>query len=99
ITSQIKPLSLTKCVNHLFVDDFYDLLSRVECLSYLSPNRTLSHAGNEILDYCVVDVRFQQCQAHLTHGDVNIRLRELSSAAELCKYTIESVGQVFKHGA
>ena len=50
-------------------------------LDYLYANRTLAYTGDEILDHAIVDVSFQQSQAHFTHGSINISRREFSPAA------------------
>ncbi len=83
----------------LLVDDFNDHLGGGQALHHLAAHGPLGHPAGELLGNLVVDVRFQQGQAHFPHGFFHVRLGELALAAELFKGIAQFFCQAFKrHG-
>jgi hypothetical protein len=44
-----------------------------------------------------MDIRFEEREAYFAHRGIHICFREFAASAELIKYLIESVREVFKH--
>ena len=98
LAGQVEALGHSQGGDQLFVDDFNDLLRRIQGFRDFQPNRAFAHPGNEVFDHGVVDIGFQQRQAHLAHCHINIRRREFAPAAQLRENIVQAFGQVLKHG-
>ena len=82
--------------NQLFVDDLDHLLGRGQALHDLLTHSALGHLRAEVLGDLIVDIRFQQCHAHLAHGGLDICLGQLAVTAQLFEHTGKAVGKGFK---
>jgi hypothetical protein len=65
------------------MDDLDDLLRRVEGLRHLGAPRPLLQPGDELLDHRQRDVGFQQRQADLPRGGVDVGVGEPTLRAQL----------------
>ena len=72
-----------RSVGEFLVDDLDDLLGRGQRPHDLFPHRPLPDALDEGLGDLIVDVGFQQRQAHLAQGLAHLGLGELAPAFEL----------------
>jgi hypothetical protein len=63
------------------------LLAWVEGLGDFLSNRAFAHPPNKVFYHAVIDIGFQQGQAHLAHCRVNIRLGKLSAPAQAVEHT------------
>ena len=97
-TAEVEAVGRAEGGDQLFVDDFDDLLARVQGARTLMADGALTHTANELSSHTIVDICFEQSHAHFSHGNVNIRLGQFPVAAELFKYLIQAFGQVLKHG-
>ena len=68
-----------------------------EALRDLRAERVLPHAGDELLYDLVVDVRFEQGEAHLAQGLVEVLLGDGAAAAEASEDALQLVGEGVKH--
>ena len=69
----------------LLVDDFDDHLGGGEALHHLAAHGAVGDFLGELFGHLVVDIGFQQGQAHFPHGFLYVRLGELALAAQLFK--------------
>jgi hypothetical protein len=80
------------------MDDLDDLLTWSEAFGNLYANGTFTDAGNESLDYPVMNIRFQQRQSNLAHCAVNIGLIQLSAFTQVFENAVKPAAQALKHG-
>ena len=83
--------------DQLLVHDLDDLLGRRQAAHDFGAHGPFLDRGHKILDHFEVDVRFQQGQAHFTHGRVDVRFRQFALAAQLVKDSLEFVSKTLKH--
>ena len=84
---------------HLIVDNLYDLLGGGQALQYLVSNGLFGDRGDEILGHFVVDVGFQEGEAHLPHGLLHVGFFQFSLGAQPFKRFAQLIGKAFKcHG-
>ncbi len=74
---------LAEQIDQFVVDDFDHLLSRGQAVHHLDADGSLFDAPDKIFDDFEVYIGFQQGQAHLAQGRVDIGLREFSVGGEL----------------
>gem|GEM_PF-6377551 len=77
--------------------DLDDLLGRGEALHHLLAHGAVLDLGDELLGDLVVDVGFQQGQAHLSQGLGDVALRELAVALEPLESQGQPIAEVVKH--
>ena len=78
----------------LFVDDLDDHLRGREALEHIRPRRALGHLAHKVLDDLEVHVRLEQRELDLTHGLLDVGLREPALAAQ----AFERLGQLVRQG-
>ena len=78
-------------LRQLFIDDLDDHLGGGQALQHVLPQGTLADPGDKILDHLVADVRFQEGQAHVPHGLLDVGFAQPSFAAQL----FEGIGKFF----
>ena len=84
--------------DQLVVDDLDDLLAGVRLSQHLGADGPLAHAADEVLDDLEVDVGLEQRQAHLAHGDIDVRLADPAAAGELAEGVAQAVAKGVEHG-
>ena len=75
----------------LVPDDLDDLLGRRERREDFLPDRLFPHAGREVLDDLEVHVRLEEGRPDLFQGLVDVKLGEVTLAAEFLEDALESV--------
>ena len=71
------------------MDDFDDLLPRLDALNHLDADRFRLHAIDEIARHLEIDVRLQQRHAHFAQGFTDIFLGYLSEPAQVPERVLE----------
>ena len=79
-------------LHQLLVDDVDDLLHGSEALRNLSPQRLLLDRLDELADHLVVDVRFQEGQADLAEGLVQVLIRDGAVVAKAAEDPAQLIG-------
>ena len=82
----------------LLVDHLDHLLTRVEPLQHAGVEAARLHLGDKIARDPEVDVRLQQCYAHLFQRLVDILFREPTLAPQPLKHSGELFSKRVKHG-
>ena len=82
----------------LLVDDLDDHLAGVDVLDDVRADGALLDARHEVLDDLVVDVRLEEREAHLAHGDVDVCLGDAAVAGQAGEGVAEAVGEGVEHG-
>ena len=85
--------------NQLVVDDADDLLAGRDRGQNLLPEPLLAHAGDEVTDDLEVDVRFEERDAHLAQGFVELLLADAAAGAEASEGVLESFGEGVEHAS
>ena len=78
----------------LFVDDLDDHLRGREALEHIRARGALGHFAHKVLDDLEVHVRLEQRELDLTHGLLDVGLREPALAAQ----AFERLGQLVRQG-
>ncbi len=84
--------------DELLVDDLHDLLGRREALHDLGAQGALLHVAHELAHDLEVDVGFEQRQADLAHGLVDVGLAQLAVTAQLAEDALQALGEGIEHG-
>jgi hypothetical protein len=82
----------------LLVDDLHHLVTRRQALRHLLADRTLLHAGDEVLDHLQVDVGLEQRETDLAHGLRDRFLVKPSASAKVAEGVLKLVGKRVEHG-
>ena len=85
--------------DELLVDDFDDLLRRVERLRHLRAASSLLDRGDELAYDRQRDVGLEQCNADLARGRVDVGLGQPPLAAQRLEDRFEAVGEGVEHQA
>jgi hypothetical protein len=97
LSRSVERRRLSQQLDQFFMDDLDDGLRRREALHHLRADGARLDLLDELLDDLVVDVGFEQRQAHLAHGGVDIALGQLAFAGKAVKDTLQFVGKALKH--
>lgn len=89
----------TEDADQLLVDDLDDLLRRVQRLGDLFTEGPLLDLLDEGAHHGQRDVRFQECDADLACGGVDVRLGQAPLAAEALECRCKAIGEGVEHGA
>ncbi len=92
-------MGLAKDVDELPLDDRDHLLRAGQASQDLGAGRLLADAIDELADDLEVDVGFEQGDADLSQGFVEVFFVDNAAAAETAKYGLELIGKEFKHEA
>ena len=93
-----RPVARAEDGRQLLVDDLHDHLAGVRVLDDLAAHGALADPGDELLHDLVVDVGFEEREAHLAHRDVDIGLGDAAAAGEVGEGQPEAIGQGVEHG-
>ena len=74
------------------MDDLDHLLARGQTVKYILPDRSFRNSSDKLLDHLVANIRFQQCQAHLAHGLIDIFRSKFAIATQIPENLLQSVG-------
>ena len=77
-----RPVARRQERGELLVDDLHDLLAGGQALEDLGADRTLAHAGDEVLDDLEVDVGLEQGEADLAHRGVDVGLGHAAATGQ-----------------
>ena len=83
-------------LGQLVVYYLYDLLGGGQAFQHARANALFGHIRHKLLGHAVVDIRLQQCQAHLPHGLFYIGLAQLAAVLQFFECPGQSLGQSFK---
>ena len=86
-----------RIAGELIVDDLDDLLGGVEPVQDLLAHGLGLDPGLEILDHLVVDVGFEEGQAHHLQGLGHVPVRDLDLAPEEFHHLSEAAGELIEH--
>ncbi len=71
------------------MDDFDDLLSRLDALHDFLSERFGFHPLNEIARHLKIHVRLQQCEAHLTQRLTGVFLGDFAQATQVAESVLK----------
>ncbi len=80
------------------MEDFDDLLARRHAAEHFRAECLVFDPPDERLGDLEMHVRFQQSEAHLTHGVVDVGLADRALPAQVLEDILELVAELGKHG-
>jgi len=83
-------------LRHLVVDDLDEVLVRGQRREHLGAQRLGPDSGDEILHHLVVDVGFQEGEADLVQGPLDVPFRDAPVAAQILQDALELFRQVLE---
>jgi len=83
--------------HQLVVDDLDDLLAGGEARQDLGPDRLLANTRDEILDHAKLDVRLEQREPDLAHGDVDVGLGHVPTSGEGGERAAQAIAELIEH--
>ncbi len=91
------PVLTTQNVNQLVVDDFHNLLGRVQSLRPSRPISLFLYSSGEILDDLQGHISLNQGAADIADGGVNVGFLQLALLAKVLKRFCQAVLQIIEH--
>ena len=82
----------------LVMDDLDDELAGVDAFQHVLADGPFLDPADEVLDDLVVDVGFQEREADLAHGGIDVGLGDPATAGELAKDIAQAVAECIEHG-
>src|ERR1043166_7799055 len=84
-------------IDQLIVNHFDHLLTRLNALDDLLPERFGFYPLDEITDHLKIDIGIQQGQPDFTQGIADVGLRNLAQAAQVSERILQLAAQYIEH--